>query len=38
MHNLDRMMDNEFAQEYGFINEAETGYANEMDMNLLPSY
>lgn len=30
MHNLDRMMDNEFAQEYGFLNEGEMGYANEM--------
>lgn len=30
MHNLDRMMDNEYAQEYGFLNEGEMGYSNEV--------
>lgn len=30
MHNLDRMMDHEYAQEYGFLNEGELGYANEV--------
>jgi hypothetical protein len=38
MHNLDRMMDNEFAQEYGFINEAEMGFANEMGFEEESSY
>jgi len=38
MHNLDRMMDNEFIQEYGFLNESQMGFNNEMGYEEESSY